>query len=96
MSLLEAAAETATFAKLSELTRDSSARLKALEIIIPPSLRSSLRAGPIDGDSWCLLVDNNASAAKLRQLLPAMAAHLNSKGWKVGSIRLRVQMSGNR
>ena len=39
----------------------------------------------------CLLVRNNAAAAKIRQLLPAMAAHLRTKGWDVTEIRLKVQ-----
>jgi ethanolamine ammonia-lyase small subunit len=36
-------------------------------------------------------VSSNAVAAKLRQLLPALQAHLNSKGLDVASIRIKVQ-----
>jgi ethanolamine ammonia-lyase small subunit len=39
------------------------------------------------------LLDNVAVAAKIRQLLPALEAHLRSKGWEVNSIRLKVQMA---
>jgi ethanolamine ammonia-lyase small subunit len=42
-----------------------------------------------------LLLDNNAVAAKVRQLLPSLEAHLRSKGWEITSIRLKVQMSRN-
>jgi hypothetical protein len=90
---MQAAGETPSFARLAELTRESSARLKASETIIPPALHSSIKAGPIDGSTWCLLVDNNASAAKIRQLVPSLTAHLRSKGWEVTSIRLRVQIA---
>jgi ethanolamine ammonia-lyase small subunit len=38
-----------------------------------------------------LLVSSNAVAAKLRQLLPALQAHLNNKGLGVTSIRIKVQ-----
>ena len=93
---MQAADETPSFARLAELTRESTARLKAVENIIPISLRSSLKAGPIDGGTWCLLVDNNASAAKMRQLLPALTARLKAKGWEITSIRLRVQISQER
>lgn len=79
-------------ARLSELSRDSVARLKAVEPMIPAVLRSFVTAGPIDGANWCLIVKNNAAAAKLRQLLPAMEAHLRSKGWQVNAIRLKVQI----
>ena len=76
---------------LTALTRDSSERLKAIELLIPAGLRQSVQAGPIDGSTWCLLVKSNAAAAKIRQLLPALQAHLRSRGWEVNSIRLKVQ-----
>lgn len=91
-TLLQATQETPMLAKLTELTAESMARLKAVESIIPSALRSSIKAGPIDGASWCLIVNNNATAAKIRQLLPAIQAHLRSKGWEINSIRLKVQI----
>ncbi len=91
-TLLQATQEAPMFAKLTGLTTESLARLKAVESIIPIALRSSIKAGPIDGTSWCLILNNNATAAKIRQLLPAIQAHLRSKGWEVNSIRLKVQI----
>jgi hypothetical protein len=79
-------------ARLTELTRDSVARLEAIKTLIPAQLRSSIKAGPIEGANWCLILDNNAAAAKIRQLLPALEAHLRTKGWEVTSIRLKVQL----
>jgi hypothetical protein len=35
-------------------------------------------------------VDGSAAAAKLRQLLPLFQDKLNSRGWQVTSIRLKV------
>jgi len=52
--------------------------------------------GPIEGPVWCLLLDGNATASKIKQLLPALEAHLRSKGWDVKSIRLKVQMTRNK
>jgi hypothetical protein len=77
--------------RLTELTRDSVARLASIQSIIPAALRPSVKAGPIDGVTWCLLLDNNAAAAKIRQLVPALQAHLRTKGWAVDAIRLKVQ-----
>ena len=88
---ISAVESSPTLAKLAALTQDSSLRLKTVLPLVPPMLRASLQAGPIEGDCWCLLVKNNAAAAKVRQLLPAMAAHLRTKGWDVASIRLKVQ-----
>ena len=91
VTLQQASEESPTLATLAALTRDSSERLKAIEMLIPATLRPALQAGPIDGDCWCLLVKSNAAAAKIRQLLPALQAHLRSRGWEVNAIRLKVQ-----
>jgi len=93
MTLLEAAEESPTLARLAELARDSGERLKAVELLIPAPLRPAIQAGPVDGPSWCLLVSNNAAAAKLRQVLPALQARLRDRGWEVTSIRIKVQSS---
>ncbi|MFN4119631.1 hypothetical protein [Acidovorax sp.] len=91
VTLQQASQESPTLARLTALTRESSDRLKAIELLIPAALRPAVLAGPIDGDSWCLLVRSNAAAAKIRQLLPALQAHLRSRGWEVNAIRLKVQ-----
>ena len=93
VTLLQATQESPMLAKLSGLATESVARLRAIESLIPPNLRASIKPGPIDGANWCLILDNNATAAKIRQLLPALQAHLRAKGWEVNAIRLKVQIS---
>ncbi len=90
LTLMEAAQESPSLARLTELTRESSLRLHALQNLIPSPLRNAIQAGPIDGTEWCLLVNSNAAAAKLRQMLPALQAHLNSQGYSVEKIRLKI------
>lgn len=92
VTLLQASQDSPTLARLAELTRDSGARLKAIELLIPAALRPAVKAGPIEGPVWCLILDSNAAAAKIRQILPALASHLRIKGWEVNSIRLKVQI----
>jgi hypothetical protein len=94
VSLQQAADEAPALARLAQLARESVARLQAVEPLIPASLRCAVKAGPIDGTAWCLLVDSSAAAAKLRQFLPALQAHLCDRGWEVNSIRLKVQIAG--
>lgn len=91
ITLQQAAQEAPTLASLAALARESGQRLEALKSLMPAPMHSAVQPGPIDGDSWCLLVSSNAVAAKLRQLLPAFQAHLRSRGWNVRSIRLKVQ-----
>ncbi len=93
VTLLQASQDSPVLARLTDLTRDSVARLGAIQNLIPAALRSSVQAGPIDGAVWCLLINNTATAAKMRQLLPALESHLRSKGWDIDSIRLKVRNS---
>ena len=78
-------------AVLAELSRDSQDRLRAIEPLIPASLRPAIQAGPIEGDAWCLLVSNTTAAAKLRQLVPTLLSTLISRGWAVNALRIKVQ-----
>jgi hypothetical protein len=81
----------ATLAGLLARARDAGERLRAIETLIPIEMRPAVKAGPAEEDVWCLLVQGSAAAAKLRQLAPALVARLNAKGWKVASIRIKVQ-----
>lgn len=90
VTLQKAAEEAPTLARLTQLARESGERLRAIESSIPAPLRTAIRPGPIEGTTWCLLVDSNAAAAKLRQLVPLLIARLNSRGIEVTAIRLRV------
>ena len=92
---MQATQESPVLARLAALSTESMARLKAIQPLIPAGLASSVKAGPIDGPVWCLIMNNNASAAKIRQLLPAIEALLRNQGWEVNSIRLKVQISAN-
>ena len=93
VTVLQATLESPTLARLAQLGQDSVARLQAILPLIPKALQTCVKAGPIDGMVWCLLVENSASAAKLRQMLPSLESHLRSKGWAIESIRLKVQKS---
>jgi hypothetical protein len=88
--LHQAAQESPTFARLTDVIRASSARLKAIHNLLPAPLRASVQAGPLEEGSWCLLVSSNAVAAKLRQLVPALQAHLDQQGLGVSAIRIKV------
>lgn len=89
--LLEAAGESPNWAGLVERMQASSRRLEAIRSLLPRPLLSSVQAGPIEDGHWCLLVSSNAVAAKMRQLLPALQAHLASRGLPVTGIRIKVQ-----
>lgn len=91
LSIVEASLASPSLARLSELSRESNARLQALAPMLPPAIRQGLKAGPIEGTEWCILVANNAMAAKLRQLVPDMQTRLLQLGWEVQCIRLKIQ-----
>ncbi len=78
-------------AQLSAIARDHQNRLRAIRPLLPVSLRNMVQSGSVEGDAWCLLVPNSSIAAKLRQTLPALCAHLRTKGWNVNTIRVKVK-----
>ena len=81
---------------LAGQVKESSDRLKTIQSLLPEALRDAIQAGPIDGDTWCLLVTGNAAAAKLRQLSPLIVAKLADRGVKVTSVRLKILIARNR
>ena len=93
VSLHQAAGNSPSLARLTDLVRESNQRLKAIETLIPVTLRPAVKAGPIDGENWCLLVNGNAASAKVRQLIPLIQSSLLRQGWKVKSIRLKILIS---
>ncbi len=78
-------------ARLMELQRESSRRLQTISELIPVQLRNQVQAGPIEDGVWCLLLSNNTTAAKVRQLLPAFESHLRVHDLDVKSIRLKIR-----
>ena len=75
---------------LTRRVRESQDRLKAITPLLPPAMRTCVRAGPIDEAAWSLLATNNAVAAKLRQMLPALEAHLRTQGWNGPPLRIKL------
>jgi len=73
---------------------DSRARLDTVATLLPESLRSAVRPGPLDDAGWVLLVNDSSAAAKLRQLMPALEAALLTGGWPVVPVRIKVLPRG--
>ncbi|MEY3652681.1 MAG: hypothetical protein RL739_851 [Pseudomonadota bacterium] len=86
----QAARSEPGLARLGALGQDSVRRLAAIAPLLPAGLREGLKAGPIDGQTWCVLVPSNAASAKLRQLEPALLAHLRTQGWDVQKMRVKI------
>jgi hypothetical protein len=91
VSVQQAVANAPTLARLTELAHESQERMAAIAHLLPPAMRAAVQAGPIEEDQWCVLVNNSAVAAKLRQLQPNLLAALRAQGWHVSAIRIKVQ-----
>jgi hypothetical protein len=89
-SVIDAIAQSDTLSGMLSLHQTSNTYLLGLKALLPADLHAQLKAGPIDETGWCLLVTHNAAAAKLRQWLPDIGAHLRSKGHPVQHIRIKV------
>jgi hypothetical protein len=92
VSVVQAVQRAPSLAGLAQLAERSANCLKLVAPLIPPSMRAAVRPGPLEEGRWCLVVSNNAAAAKLRQLLPALAAHLRTHGHAVNEIRIKIAM----
>jgi hypothetical protein len=92
LTVLEALDKAPSLARLTSLARRSQDWLLRIAPLLPAALRTGVQAGPIDEQQWCLLAANNAVAAKLRQLSPALTAHLRAQGCEVNAIRIKVQI----
>lgn len=90
-TLLQASQESPTLAGLMARARDSQMRLQAIAPLLPPGLRAAVTAGPVEDGEWCLLVEGNAVAAKLRQMVPMLLSRLRVQGWDTQGIRLKVR-----
>jgi hypothetical protein len=88
--LWQAAKDEPSLASLAARAQESGERLKAIRALLPAPLRSQIQPGPREGEEWCLLVASPAAAAKLRQLSPALLAHLRSHGWSVQTLRIKI------
>jgi hypothetical protein len=90
--VIQAVQHAPGLAGLAQLADLSARSLKTVAPLIPASMRSGVQAGPLNEGQLCLLAANSAVAAKLRQLVPALAAHLRTHGHDVQEIRIKISM----
>jgi hypothetical protein len=72
-------------ARMAALQKDCAALL--------PSMFDACDVLQYDADQLVLSTPNAALAAKLKQQLPKLQAHLVKGGWQVNAIRIKVQVS---
>jgi hypothetical protein len=105
VSAIQAVQQAPSLAGLAQMAKQSAQCLRLVTPLIPVTMRSGVQAGPLqqvaqpDNDlsgghitQWCLLAANSAVAAKLRQLAPALAAHLRTHGQNIQDIRIKIAM----
>lgn len=89
-SIRDAARESPVLGRLTALLNESNQMLKSIQHLIPAGLRAEVKAGPIDGKTWCLLVQNTAVANKLRHLMPDIERHVRQTTVTGLAIRIKV------
>lgn len=70
--------------------RESEARLATILPSLPDLIRPGVKPGPLDDTSWTLLVGNASTAAKLRQLVPALESALAEAGWPMRALKVKI------
>ena len=75
--------------------REGVARLQALETDIraclPEYLRGNVSPAGTEGDTLTLLTPHNALAARLRHLAPTLVSALQSRGWQINALKVRIR-----
>lgn len=91
-SLQQAFQANPELARVAARIRQSQQMLAVIRPLLQPGLRALVQAGPVEDDSWCLLVNNPAIGVKIRQLSPALLAALRSAGYPVERLRIKVRV----
>ncbi|MFT0534231.1 DciA family protein [Castellaniella hirudinis] len=68
----------------------------ALAAKLPPALKPWVRVARMDGQQMTVVVPGPAHAARLRQLTPQAARHLQDAGWPVETIVVRIDAAMGR
>jgi hypothetical protein len=89
-SLAEALQGHATLGALLGSWRTAQQCMQTAQPIIGSGLAGLLRPGPLQEGVWVLLADSGPAAAKARQLLPRIAAALQTRGLPVTEVKVRV------
>ncbi|NUZ05752.1 DciA family protein [Piscinibacter koreensis] len=90
LTLDDALRQSVPLARLRERIDASNGRFAAIQRQLPRALAPHVKPGPLDDESWSLLVPNGAVGAKLRQLQPVLESALREAGWPARTIRIKV------
>jgi hypothetical protein len=90
VKVLKAAQSAPGLAQLIAQASRSRSQVDDLTGLVPALILKQIHSGPMESGNWILMLRSGASAAKLRQMGPAICAHLRSKGWDIQSITVRV------
>jgi len=91
LPLSDALQASEPLARLAERLRESKRRFDCIAPMLPGALATQAQPGPVDVHGWTVLAANPAVAAKLRQLVPLLAAALDKAGHAALPIRIKVQ-----
>lgn len=84
--------ESTELGSIAEATRRV-VRLQRIYLeAVPAELAEASRVGWARGDVLCIVADNGATAAKLRQIPARVLRHLRQSGYEFNSMRIEVQV----
>ena len=92
--LKQAVLASSVLSGITQRIQQSQQMLATIQPLLPVGLRSQVQAGPVDENTWCLLVGNPAAANKLKLLTPHLTAALRQAGFVCEQVRIKVQKPG--
>ncbi|WP_421025275.1 DciA family protein [Paraburkholderia sp. A1RO-5L] len=89
--LAEVLSRTDAFAPLRAGVEQIAAIQRDLDALLPDYLAASVEPGFIKDGKLALFAAHNALAARLRHLEPRLVADLQTRGWPLDGVRIRVR-----
>lgn len=86
----EALEQAPVLAQLGAQVQQTQRMLACIRPALPPALRDAVMAGPLDDQTWCVLMRHNTAASKVRQLAPLLLERLVAAGYGVTQLRIKV------
>ena len=90
VEVLKAAQSAPGLAQLLAQAARSRSQIEDLKGLVPANMLNQLKSGTLEGGHWILMLKSPAFAAKVRQMGPAICAHLRSRGWDIQTITVKV------
>ena len=89
-SLTEALRLSTDLSQIMHMADELSTLAQDLSVLLPAGIQKEWQLAPVRDKTLVLLVSNNGIATRLKHLVPSLLLGLQTKGWGINALRIRV------